>query len=101
MSQTESRKSGEIIRRLNQREGVFAWKTHGSAFARAGLPDVFVLYRGRLVAVEIKVGDNEPSPIQIKTLEKLKAAGCLAFWSGGSAGEIVREIESRASDNTT
>jgi hypothetical protein len=57
--------------------GWFPIKIHGNAYQMAGLPDVLCLKGGRAVWMEAKVPGNEPSPIQVRRMKELAAAGCL------------------------
>ncbi|NBW12105.1 MAG: VRR-NUC domain-containing protein [Caulobacteraceae bacterium] len=56
--------------------GWFAVKIHGNAYQMAGLPDVLCIKGGRAVWMEAKVPGNEPSPIQVRRMKELAAAGC-------------------------
>ena len=52
-------------------------KRHGSAFARSGEPDVLVLWDdcGWTWHIELKVGSNLPTPIQLARLNELRNGG--------------------------
>lgn len=76
------------------------WKSHGSQFAVAGMPDLFVLLRGHLVCLEIKAPrENESdasvlsrvTPLQLQRLKELRNAGACAeaCWDVEQALEIV------------
>ena len=46
----------------------FAWKEHGGQYGTAGIPDIIVCHRGRLIALEAKVGKNQPTKLQAVTI---------------------------------
>jgi hypothetical protein len=60
------RKNGEPINWLN---------VHGGACQRAGEPDLLITYHGHSGAVELKVDDNQPTPIQLERLRRWSEAG--------------------------
>lgn len=55
-------------------------KIHGGPFMENGLPDLFILVRGRFIAAEAKQPGKRPSPIQMRRLQEFRDAGALAFW---------------------
>lgn len=67
--------------------GCFIVKIHGGPYQRAGLPDLFVLHEGRLLAMEVKCpqpGESEAHALgrvteqQRKCLDEIQAAGAPA-----------------------
>lgn len=63
----------------------FCWKEHGGQYGTAGIPDIIVCYKGRFVALEAKVGKNQPTPLQAATIEQIRKAG-------GTAA-VVRSVD--------
>lgn len=57
-----------------------AWKYNppGGAFGRAGVPDKIYLYKGVMIAIEVKAETGTPTKLQLKMLNKLKEQGCIA-----------------------
>lgn len=47
----------------------------GDVYMPRGIPDIIGCYRGRFVAIEVKLPGGEPTPIQQVWLERLKSAG--------------------------
>ena len=60
------------------RQGGFAFKTHGSAFQQAGLPDVVGCWHGVYFGIEVKVPGKTASKLQQRTIDEIKAAGGIA-----------------------
>jgi hypothetical protein len=58
---------------------------------RAGLPDLLILFRGRLIAVELKSRGGRCSPAQRLTREALIAAGG-AWWECRSANAAMAAL---------
>ena len=53
-------------------------KIWGSPAQRKGIPDRLAIVRGRAVWLEVKRPGEEPTAIQQKTIEELRAEGCVA-----------------------
>lgn len=63
----------------------FAWKEHGGQYGTAGIPDIIACHRGHFIALEAKVGKNQPTKLQSATIEQIRKAG-------GTAA-VVRSVE--------
>lgn len=88
----------------------FITKNHGSAFSTAGIPDLFVVIKGHLIAIEVKAprpGESDASvlsrvtPLQIERMREIRRAGgtAEACWDVEQALDIIEryvpESESR------
>lgn len=47
----------------------------GGYYQKPGLPDLYICYRGRSVWVEVKRPGGKLQPVQVETIERMKAAG--------------------------
>ena len=65
----------KIIKHLNNLEECFFFKHHGSMYSKAGVSDLIGTCRGRAVALEVKVGKNKATPIQMEFLNRWEKAG--------------------------
>ena len=63
----------------------FCWKEHGGQYGTAGIPDIIVCHRGHFIALEAKVGKNQPTKLQPVTIEQIRKAGGTAV--------VVRSVE--------
>ena len=79
----ESAFQTEVIDKI-ERMGGYVLKTHVSSFQKQGEPDVTVCFKGRYVAFELKVGDNQPTKLQLLRLKEIRRAGGIAM--------VVRQI---------
>ena len=68
---TESQATTKLIKQLND-YGYF-WKA--SDRFRAGIPDIIGAYNKRMVALEMKIDWNRPTPLQVHTMCELAKAG--------------------------
>ena len=71
-----------------------AWVHHPAEKFVSGIPDLFILHKGIFAAIELKVGRNKPSAIQLVTLERLGQAGAITgvCWTKEEVIRIVEKI---------
>lgn len=64
-----------------QRQGVpiIAINQHGSAFSARGVPDIIMCINGKFIAVELKVGNNKPTPLQEDYIARINQANGSAY----------------------
>lgn len=55
------------------------FKHWGGGYAKAGIPDLIGCINGKFVAIEVKASDGKPSPLQIRTINKINNAGGYAI----------------------
>jgi hypothetical protein len=76
MSKPETRRQRRIQKDLRERyPGIWLFKTHGSEYQPAGLPDLIGCLRGRFFGLEVKEPGEEASTIQDETIADIIAAG--------------------------
>ena len=73
----ESALVNKLLPILNMLPRAKAIKRHGSAYARAGEPDIDACIDGRSVQIECKRKDEESSPLQVKRQDEWEAAGAM------------------------
>ena len=73
----ESQLQKKILRYLSQLEGCECFKIISAN--KAGVADIVCCYRGKFVAIEVKVGSNKPTALQERFLERIKEAGGVAI----------------------
>lgn len=64
---------------------IIAINQHGSAFSSRGVPDLLICAKGKFIAVELKVGNNKPTPLQADYLERIRCAGGITH--------VIRDFE--------
>lgn len=84
-----------IIRYCRGREW-WHYKVWGSAFARAGVPDLIVCVRGAFVALEVKREGGHPSKLQLFEIKNIRDSGGVAevVYSLEKAKEILDGVDS-------
>lgn len=70
----ESQFSREVTSYLEGKGAIINNQT-GSMFAKVGVSDLLVCYKGYFIALELKVGNYQPDPLQISYLQKVRDAG--------------------------
>ncbi len=59
----------------NTADPLWFLKIHGGPMQRAGLPDLFVIYKGRTFGIELKRPGKKPTKLQQHTLSEMEKAG--------------------------
>jgi len=80
------------IKRYLDRLGCWYMKVHGSAFQKAGVPDLIACIGGRFVGIEVKRPGGRVSPLQKLNIEEIQRSGGVAFVAY-SVEDVRREIE--------
>lgn len=81
--------TGQILKFLFD-QGVFAWRASSTGIydkklgvyrtaPKKGVSDILAVYKGRLIAIEIKIGKDRLSPEQEGFLKNVERAGGLWF----------------------
>ena len=71
--------ANQILHYLKTVPGCFAWKTHGSMYGVAGLPDIILCLNGRFVAFEVKTASGKLTKLQEITIQRINDANGKAF----------------------
>lgn len=83
-SKPESRLQNKIRKGLEKEfSGSFFYKTHGSPYQRAGIPDLIGCVKGRFIGIEVKLPGKEHTltELQKHTIEQINQSGGIAFMS--------------------
>lgn len=79
MAKTPEGAVKEAVRKLFDEYEVwyFMPATHG--YGRSGVPDFIGCYQGRLIAVETKAGNKQPTALQQREIRRIQEAGGYAL----------------------
>ncbi len=85
----ESRLVAKILKELRS-QGGWWFKTHGSPYQMAGIPDILGCHQGRFVALEVKVPgkEHETSTRQDWTMKRIQEAGGVATVVSSKSGAL-------------
>lgn len=77
MQQGETAFKKKVLKDLAGLPYTYALKTQERG--RRGVPDLLICKSGKMVAIELKIDGEEPTPLQEFTLNKIRQAGGVAF----------------------
>jgi Holliday junction resolvase len=83
MTATPEKKVKARVEAMLKARGVYYFfpATHG--YGRSGVPDIVACARGQFLAIECKAGNNKPTALQVRELERIKQSG--------GVGLVIRE----------
>ena len=85
----EKKIQNKIIDFLKTHKDLYYERRQAGGYSyRAGLPDIWFLFKGTHVEVEVKADKGFPSPLQVAKEIELKNAGCL-YWRGTSVDDFI------------
>lgn len=75
MAATPEKKVKTRVEAMLKARGVYYFfpATHG--YGRSGVPDIVACARGQFLAIECKAGNNKPTALQVRELDKIFLAG--------------------------
>ena len=72
----ETQVSTKMVKWLNEQPETYAFKYFaGSVYAVKGIPDILVIRKGKLIGLEVKIGNNKPTEVQLERHKEMRAAG--------------------------
>lgn len=66
-------------------------KPSSGGFGASGTADRLVCIKGKFVAIEVKREGKEPTPIQLKRMREVRAAGGIAI--AGTASTVIPQLK--------
>ena len=75
MALTPEKKVKNKVVSILKEHGAYYFFPASYGMGRSGVPDVIVCYRGRFIGIECKAGKNKPTPLQLRELAAIEAAG--------------------------
>jgi hypothetical protein len=76
---TETDLKNRIMALLRTLPDSYFWRQGATPYGRAGVSDIIGCWDGQFVAMEVKVGDNKPTPAQYNFLQNIKQTGGLTL----------------------
>ena len=71
----EETKLQKSVQKYLESKGAYCFKVHGSAYMKAGIPDIIACYKGYFIGIECKVGKNKMSKLQEEHRDEIVRAG--------------------------
>ena len=89
---TPEAKVKKAIRKILDEFGAWHCMPMGSGYGKSGVPDLLVCYLGIFIAIEAKAGDNKPTALQVRELERIKKAGGYALLVNETNIDYLRQL---------
>lgn len=67
------------IKKLLDEHSIYYFMPATGGYGRSGVPDFIGCARGKFFSIEAKAGKAKPTALQLREMERIKAAGGLAF----------------------
>lgn len=92
MARTPEGKVKDCVTKVLREEEVYYFfpATHG--FGRSGVPDIVCCVGGKFLGIECKAGTNKPTALQVRELERIRAAGGVAVVANEENWEDIRPL---------
>lgn len=76
---TEADLKDRIMRVLRGVPDAYFWRQGATPYGRSGIADILGCWSGQMVAIEVKMPGNKPTPAQCGFINNIKETGGLAF----------------------
>lgn len=68
------------IKRLFKNYNIWFFMPNAGMYGSSGIPDFIACYKGKLITVEAKFGNNKPTPLQETRMKEIREHGGIAVW---------------------
>lgn len=93
MKTPEGYEKDEICKYLDEfKPMIWYFRPYMAGYGGSGVPDIVGCHWYRkFFAIEVKRDGKEPTPLQMRRMKDIEAAGGKTFW--GTAGKVIPEFE--------
>jgi Holliday junction resolvase len=88
---TPEAKVKKKVKEILDQMGVYPFSPMQNGMGRAGIPDIVACYCGKFIGIECKAGDNKPTALQERELNRILEAGGEAYVINEENIEQLRE----------
>jgi Holliday junction resolvase len=74
MASTPEKKVKDKVVKILKERGVYYFFPATGGFGRSGVPDVICCVAGKFLGIECKAGNNKPTELQMREMDKIRAA---------------------------
>ena len=75
MATTPEAKVKKQIKQILDNHQIYHFSPYMAGMGRSGVPDIIACFKGRFLAIEAKAGNNKPTALQAREIEKIQQAG--------------------------
>jgi hypothetical protein len=91
MAATPENRVKKQVKAILDEQRVYHFSPMQNGMGRAGIPDIVACHGGRFIGIECKAGDNKPTALQERELNRILEAGGEAFVINEENIEQLRE----------
>lgn len=91
MTKPEKKLQDKVVRYLRDR-GIYYLNLYGDGRSGKGKPDIIACIKGKFVALELKVGDNDMQADQVIHKRRIERSGGLHY-TPYSLNEVIKIVE--------
>ena len=92
MAATPEAKVKAKIKKILKDHSVYFAMPIGTGYGNSGVPDFLCCVYGYFIAIEAKAGDNKPTALQVRELERIKKAGGYALLVNETNIDYLRQL---------
>lgn len=90
-STPESKVKKKVVELLKEAGAYYFFPATGG-YGRSGVPDIVVCWKGAFIGIECKAGNNKPTALQERELQKIQDAGGVAFVVNEEVLDVLTEV---------
>lgn len=75
MAQTPEKKVKQKVVKVLEEAGAYYFYPVSGGYGSSGVPDIVCCYKGAFIGIECKAGNNTPTALQLKNLERISKSG--------------------------
>lgn len=79
MARTPEGKVKARVKKVLDALGVYHFSPNMAGYGRSGVPDIIGCFSGRFLAIECKAGNNRPTALQDRELQRIDDAGGISL----------------------
>lgn len=92
MAATPESKVKNAVKKILDKYGAYYFFPVTGGFGKSGVPDIIACYKGRFIGIECKAGNNKPTELQKRELNKIQLAKGSAFVVNEESINLVEDV---------
>ena len=92
MAQTPEKKVKTKVEAVLKSEDVYYFFPATGGYGRSGVPDIVACVNGVFIGIECKANGGKPTALQVRELERIRAAGGYAIVVNEENWDMVRPL---------
>lgn len=92
MASTPEAKVKKKVVELLKAAGAYYFFPATGGYGRSGVPDIVACWKSVFIGIECKAGNNKPTALQVRELQKIQDAGGVVFVVNDEALDVLTEV---------